>query len=210
MPEQLIHRDFHLYNLLFCDGRPSGYLDFDMLMRGPRLFDVCYCSIETLAKRFDFNNRALGLSVAFSAIGDYAFVGLLGNNAVEVLDAYDGGIVSGAFELGKAPDGLVLDDAGHLFVNSFLSRSVVVLDATMNDHVLRWHSFEPHLGEVTFDGMQTIRPEWRSPAQFPGAPLPAPVLELLTLWREWRVGDVQAAITELESAGYRTSWVQRP
>lgn len=53
LPEQLIHRDFHLYNLLFTDGRPTGYLDFDMLMRGPRLFDVCYCSIETLAKRFD-------------------------------------------------------------------------------------------------------------------------------------------------------------
>jgi Ser/Thr protein kinase RdoA (MazF antagonist) len=52
LPEQLIHRDFHLYNLLFSDGRLSGYLDFDMLMRGPRLFDVCYCSIETLAKRF--------------------------------------------------------------------------------------------------------------------------------------------------------------
>ena len=53
LPEQLIHRDFHLYNVLFSEGRPSGYLDFDMLMRGPRLFDVCYCSIETLAKRFD-------------------------------------------------------------------------------------------------------------------------------------------------------------
>jgi len=53
LPEQLIHRDFHLYNLLLTEGRPSGYLDFDMLMRGPRLFDVCYCSIETLAKRFD-------------------------------------------------------------------------------------------------------------------------------------------------------------
>jgi Ser/Thr protein kinase RdoA (MazF antagonist) len=53
LPEQLIHRDFHLYNLLFCEGRTSGYLDFDMLMRGPRLFDLCYCSIETLAKRFD-------------------------------------------------------------------------------------------------------------------------------------------------------------
>jgi len=56
LPEQLIHRDFHLYNLLFIDGRPSGYLDFDMLMRGPRLFDVCYCTIETLAKRFDEPN----------------------------------------------------------------------------------------------------------------------------------------------------------
>lgn len=85
---------------------------------------------ETLARRFDFNNRTLGLSVAFSPIGDYAFVALMGNNAVEVLDAYDSSIVSGAFELGKAPDGLVLDDAGHLFVNSFLSRSVVVLDAS--------------------------------------------------------------------------------
>ncbi len=84
---------------------------------------------EALSKRFDFNNRALGLSVAFSRIGDYAFVGLLGNNGVQVLDAYDSRIVAGTFELGKAPDGLVLDDAGHLFVNSFLSRSVVVLDA---------------------------------------------------------------------------------
>lgn len=52
LPTQLIHRDFHLYNLLLCDDRVSGYLDFDMLMRGPRLFDVCYCAIETLAKRF--------------------------------------------------------------------------------------------------------------------------------------------------------------
>lgn len=52
LPTQLIHRDFHLYNLLFTDDRLSGYLDFDMLMRGPRLFDVCYCAIETLTKRF--------------------------------------------------------------------------------------------------------------------------------------------------------------
>jgi len=53
LPVQLIHRDFHLYNVLFEAERPSGYLDFDMLVLGPRLFDVCYCSIETLAKRFD-------------------------------------------------------------------------------------------------------------------------------------------------------------
>jgi Ser/Thr protein kinase RdoA (MazF antagonist) len=53
LPQQLIHRDFHLYNVLFAGDRASGYLDFDMLMSGPRLFDVCYCSIETLAKRFD-------------------------------------------------------------------------------------------------------------------------------------------------------------
>ncbi len=85
---------------------------------------------EALDARVDLNNRSLGLSLAFTPVGDYAFVGLLGNNGVEVLDAYDGRVVAGAFELGRAPDGLVLDDAGHLFVNSFLSRSVLVLDAT--------------------------------------------------------------------------------
>lgn len=84
---------------------------------------------EDLESRIDLNNRALGLSATFSPTGDYVFVGLLGNNAVEVVDAYNGNVVSGIFELGKAPDGLVLDDAGHLYVNSFLSRSVFVLDA---------------------------------------------------------------------------------
>lgn len=108
------------------DGQP---LTFETSVRTIMSYIDLSENEETLEKRFDFNNRTLGLSVAFSAIGDYAFVGLLGNNAVEVLDAYDGGIVSGTFELGKAPDGLVLDDAGHLFVNSFLSRTVVVLDA---------------------------------------------------------------------------------
>jgi len=84
---------------------------------------------EHLDERTDLNNRALGLGLTFSPIGDYAFVALLGNNGVEVLDAYNRQIVAGAFELGKAPDGLALDDAGRLYVNSFLSRSVVILDA---------------------------------------------------------------------------------
>ncbi len=94
---------------------------------------------EVLERRVDLNNRSLGLSLTFSPLGDYAFVGLLGNNGVEVLDAYDGRVVAGAFELGNAPDGLVLDDAGRLYVNSYLSRSVVILDAAP---VLASTSFE--------------------------------------------------------------------
>lgn len=87
-------------------------------------------NIELLDERVDLNNRSLGLSAAFSPVGDYAFVGLMGNNGVEVLDAYNRRIVAGEFEVGKAPDGLVLDDAGKLYVHSFLTRSVVVLDAS--------------------------------------------------------------------------------
>lgn len=85
---------------------------------------------EILTERVDMNNRTLGLSLTFSPLGDYAFVGLLGNNGVEVLDAYNRRIVGGTFELGKAPDGLVLDGQGRLYLNAFLSRTVVVLDAT--------------------------------------------------------------------------------
>jgi DNA-binding beta-propeller fold protein YncE len=84
---------------------------------------------ELFEERADLNNRSLGLSLAFSPLGDYAFVGLLGNNGVEVLDAYNRSLVAGAFDLGKAPDGLVLDDNGRLYLNAFMSRSVVVLDA---------------------------------------------------------------------------------
>ncbi len=84
---------------------------------------------ERLDQRVDINNRTLGLSLTFSPLGDYAFVALLGNNGVEVLDAYDRRIVGGVFELAKSPDGLVLDDRGRLYLNAFLSRTVVVLDA---------------------------------------------------------------------------------
>jgi cytochrome c peroxidase len=87
-------------------------------------------SQEALPLRVDLNNRGLGLSMTFSALGDYAFVALLANNGVEVLDTYTGKIVSGLFGLSKAPDGIVLDDAGHLYLNAFLQRTVVVLDAT--------------------------------------------------------------------------------
>lgn len=85
---------------------------------------------ELLAERVDMNNRTLGLALTFSPLADYAFVALLGNNGVEVLDAYSRRIVGGTFELGKAPDGLVLDDQGRLYLNAFLSRTVVVLDAS--------------------------------------------------------------------------------
>jgi DNA-binding beta-propeller fold protein YncE len=84
---------------------------------------------ELFEQRADLNNRSLGLSLVFSPLGDYAFVGLLGNNGVEVLDAYNRSLVAGSFGLGQAPDGLVLDDNGRLYLNAFLSRSVVVLNA---------------------------------------------------------------------------------
>jgi DNA-binding beta-propeller fold protein YncE/cytochrome c peroxidase len=116
-------------NILRGQARDGLPLDFETSVRTiVSLVDLA-TKAEDLAQRVDLNNRALGLSLAFSPLGDYAFVALLGNNGVEVLDAYDRRIVGGTMELGKAPDGLVLDDGGRLYLNAFLSRTVVVLDA---------------------------------------------------------------------------------
>jgi Ser/Thr protein kinase RdoA (MazF antagonist) len=52
LPQTFIHRDPHPGNLLFADGQLSGVLDFDLMMRGPRLFDPCYCATSMLIARF--------------------------------------------------------------------------------------------------------------------------------------------------------------
>ncbi len=133
-------------NVLRGEARDGEALTFETSVRTIVSHVDLATNAEVLGRRIDLNNRTLGLSLAFSPLGDYAFVALLGNNGVEVLDAYDGRVVAGAFELGKAPNGLVLDDAGRLYVNSYLSRSVVVLDATQ---VLASTSFElPVLTEI--------------------------------------------------------------
>lgn len=42
LPRQLIHRDVHLGNFLFDQGRFSGYIDFDLSQVNVRIFDLCY------------------------------------------------------------------------------------------------------------------------------------------------------------------------
>jgi Ser/Thr protein kinase RdoA (MazF antagonist) len=52
LPKQLIHRDFHRGNVLFTGEAVSGFLDFDLVHQGPRLFDVCYCASGVLSESF--------------------------------------------------------------------------------------------------------------------------------------------------------------
>jgi Ser/Thr protein kinase RdoA (MazF antagonist) len=52
LPQTVIHRDPHPGNMLFEDGYLSGVLDFDLMMRGPRIFDPCYCATSMLLAQF--------------------------------------------------------------------------------------------------------------------------------------------------------------
>jgi Ser/Thr protein kinase RdoA (MazF antagonist) len=42
LPRQLIHRDVHCHNVLFENGRLTGWLDFDITERNVRIFDIAY------------------------------------------------------------------------------------------------------------------------------------------------------------------------
>lgn len=50
LPVQLIHRDVHLGNLLFDNGKFSGYIDFDLSQRNIRIFDLCYFMLGLLSE----------------------------------------------------------------------------------------------------------------------------------------------------------------
>lgn len=49
LPQQAIHRDAHPGNLLIQDGEVSGFIDWEISTRGPRLFDLAYCSTALLS-----------------------------------------------------------------------------------------------------------------------------------------------------------------
>ncbi len=53
LPKQLIHRDVHYGNFLFCEGNLSGYIDFDLSQRNIRIFDICYFLAGLLAEETD-------------------------------------------------------------------------------------------------------------------------------------------------------------
>lgn len=55
LPKHIIHRDIHPANILFKDNRLSGIVDFELTVKGVRIFDPCYCSTSILVG--DYNDE---------------------------------------------------------------------------------------------------------------------------------------------------------
>lgn len=53
LPKQLIHRDPNPSNILFDNGKVSGFIDFDLSEINIRLWDVCYCATGILSEGSD-------------------------------------------------------------------------------------------------------------------------------------------------------------
>jgi mono/diheme cytochrome c family protein len=108
------------------DGRP---LTFESTVRSMIAQINLDSGYEEMAARHDFNNRDGPVAARFSPLGDYIFVALEGSNAIEVLDAYSGQLITSIERVGAAPQGLVFtSDGTKLFVHSWLTRSLFVYD----------------------------------------------------------------------------------
>jgi hypothetical protein len=82
---------------------------------------------------------------------------MLGSGGVSMVDAYNGNTVGGIQKLTIAPDGVVLDGAGRLYVHSFLSRQVIVLDAAA---ALAGAAFDlPVLAEIATVEVERLAPD---------------------------------------------------
>ena len=116
-----------------------------------------------VATSIDLDNSDSASAVAFSPLGDYAFVALQGNNEILVLDALRIGSASGLGSLvarlgtGLAPQGVCLDPpTGRTFVKSFMERSVTVLET---DGLLRTGDKSLARTDVATVGSESLPPE---------------------------------------------------
>jgi len=57
LPKHLIHRDPNPANFLFQNGHLTGILDFEMVVRGPRIFDLCYCGTSILVSAYPDSDK---------------------------------------------------------------------------------------------------------------------------------------------------------
>ena len=115
-------------NILRGSLRDGNDLTHDQSVRSiTSVIDLANHS-DLAAERRDYDNLDRAHAVAFSPLGDLAFVTQPGNNLVEVVDAYTRSTVT-QLPVGKTPTGILLDPVHkRLFVLNFLDRSLSAFD----------------------------------------------------------------------------------
>lgn len=76
-------------------------------------------------------------------------------------------------------------------------------------HTVSWYPFDLQLGPLNRDGVPTGIPRWHQVEHYPDAVLPAPIMQLLELWRALQDHDLEATVAELRQWGYRIRWAER-
>ncbi len=106
----------------------------DNTVRAQLMLVDLVANAEDLTRRLDIDNSDSPTSVAFSPLGDYAFIALQGNAQVAVVDVLDfmrqdsPGTVKTRLGAGISPQGVAFDaGATRLFANNFMGRSMTAI-----------------------------------------------------------------------------------
>jgi len=117
----------------YSAAQPLGQ---DNTVRAILMFVDLSANAEDYSRRIDIDNSDSPTAIAFSPLGDYAFVALQGNAQLAVLDVFDTmkpnspGTVLARWQTGVAPQGVLSDPAtGRVFANDFMDRTLTVFDA---------------------------------------------------------------------------------
>ena len=92
---------------------------------------------EDRSLRFDIDNSESPSAVAFSPLGDYAFITLQGNNQIGVIDVFDfmqqnsPGTLNSRWGTGLAPQAVAVNGTtGQVFTKDFMGRGVTLFEAS--------------------------------------------------------------------------------
>jgi Ser/Thr protein kinase RdoA (MazF antagonist) len=81
LPRQLIHRDMHLWNLMFDNNLFTGYLDFEISQKNVRIFDICYLGASMLVDKYQDPERVKAWKEIFRGVIDgYQGLSMLSEN----------------------------------------------------------------------------------------------------------------------------------
>ncbi len=109
----------------FRDGK---LLDHETTVRANVSRIKLSTNTELIDQRIDIDDGERANAVNFTAIGEFAFITVPGNNKVAIFDAVSGSKITD-IPTGLVPDGsLYLDEYKRLFVHNFLSRTLSVFD----------------------------------------------------------------------------------
>ena len=121
LPRQLIHRDPHLGNILFTsDDQVAGFVDFDLAVRGLRVFDLCYCSTGMLSEADDCD----------------ALASQWGELVIALIDGYEG--IGDLCSAEKKAIWHVMLAIQCLFIAYFCEQDPNVKQARKNSRILMW------------------------------------------------------------------------
>jgi hypothetical protein len=82
---------------------------------------------------------------------------------------------------------------------------LMIVDATLDGHVLRWYPFRAEPAPARSGDMASVR--WGNPVSYQQIPLLPPVEALLATWRAFHGGDLEQAAAQLQQAGYDINWI---